>query len=206
VAPPPGERAPFTFGSFNQLAKLTPETVNLWSRVLLAVPGSRLLLKARGLADPGVRARLLHEFGRHQIAPARIEVAGQLPGQREHLAAYGRVDVALDPSPYNGTTTTCEALWMGVPVLALEGSRHASRVGLSLLAHVGLRELVAGSGEAFVEVARTLAADRARLRELRGSLRERVKTSPLTDGLTFTKGLERLYLDAFARACDGAAR
>jgi protein O-GlcNAc transferase len=198
---PAGERDPITFGSFNQLAKLTPQTVALWSQVLLRTPGSRLLLKARGLADPAVRAGVERRFQARGIDASRLELLGQLPGQREHLAAYGRVDLALDPSPYNGTTTTCEALWMGVPVVTAPGLRHASRVGASLLLHLGLPELVADGDAAFVDLACALAADRPRLSALRASLRERLRASRLLDARAFTAALEAAYFDAWASAC-----
>jgi predicted O-linked N-acetylglucosamine transferase (SPINDLY family) len=109
---------------------------------------------------------------------------------RRHLAAYDRVDIALDPFPYNGTTTTCEALWMGVPVVALAGDAHMSRVGVSLLTRVGLPELVADTPARYVEIASRLAADRGRLRALRGTLRAQIAGSPVCDAPLVTSGLE----------------
>lgn len=202
VAPAPcGAAGPVTIGSFNQLAKHGPETVALWARVLAAVPGSRLLLKARGLGDAGVRAGLAARFAACGVDPSRLEALDALPDQRAHLAAYGRVDLALDTVPYNGTTTTCEALWMGVPVVAVAGDRHAARVGQSLLRAAGLAELVAGTEEEFVAKAAALAADRPRLAALRAGLRGRLRASRLTDGAAFAAAFERALLAAWeARA------
>lgn len=112
---------------------------------------------------------------------------------REHLEAYGRVDVALDPFPYNGTTTTCEALWMGVPVVTLAGRTHVARVGASLLTHLGAPEWIASSPDAYVACAATLASDLPALARIRGVLRERMAASPLCDAIGFTRGLEAAF-------------
>lgn len=166
VQPPPCTRGqPFTFGSFNSLSKVTDETLRLWSAVVAAVPGSRLLLKSF-LADPeGLRARAAV----HGIAPERLVLLGTTATTAEHLACYHQVDVALDTVPYNGTTTTCEALWMGVPVLTLRGNRHASRVGASLLHAIGRDEWVAEDHSSATRMAAILAADR----EVLGKIRSR---------------------------------
>ncbi len=200
VAPPPsGAEGPITFGSFNQAAKISPSTLRLWARVIAAVPGSRLLLKARGLGDASTVASLLDRAKAAGIDPARVECAGQLRDDRAHLGAYGRVDVALDPFPYNGTTTTCEALWMGVPTVVRAGDRHAARVGVSLLTRVGL-PLIAASDDDYVALAAALAADRPRLASLRASLRARMAASSLCDAAAFTRGLERAYRRMHDRA------
>lgn len=178
---PPAD-SPVVFGSFNNAVKLSPETLELWSRVLAAVPGSRLLLKAEALRDAPARARLLAALAAVGVAADRVELTGHTAGIPEHLALYRRLHVALDPTPYNGTTTTCEALWMGVPVVTLEGDRHAARVGTSLLRTVGRGDWVAADAAAYVRLAAELAQDRARLAELRGSLRATLAASPLLDG------------------------
>ncbi len=200
VAPSPaGLDGPLTFGSFNQLAKLSASTLALWARVMEAVPRSRLFLKARGLGDPGTVEAFRARLDASGIDVARVEFAGQQRDGRAHLDSYGRLDVALDPFPYNGTTTTCEALWMGVPTLVREGDRHASRVGLSLLTRVGL-PLVARTDDEYVAMAVALDADRGALASLRASLRARVAASPLCDARAFTDALQDAYRRMHARA------
>ena len=182
-----------TFGSFNNPAKITTQTVALWAGVLLGVPGSRMLVKGYALADPGSRARLAALFALHGVAPERLELLGNTPGYRDHLALYQRVDLALDTFPYHGTTTTCEALWMGVPVVTLAGASHRSRVGASLLGSVGLRDLVAQHDFEYCDAAIALARDTARLKRLRATLRPTMAGSALTDGAGFTRRLESAF-------------
>ncbi|MBI5381003.1 MAG: tetratricopeptide repeat protein [Opitutae bacterium] len=175
--PPCLSGAPVTFGSFNALSKLTDTTLQLWRKVLEATPGSRLLLKSCRRPTP--------EWERHlDLAGIPRERLGTLPPQpdvTQHLACYGQIDIALDAFPYHGTTTTCEALWMGVPVLTLAGDRHASRVGVSLLHAIGHPELVATDSDDYIAKATALAADTARLETLRRSLRSDMRRSPLLD-------------------------
>lgn len=196
VAPPPCLAAGgVTFGSFNNLAKVTPEVIALWSRVLHAVPGSGMLVKAKPLGDAGVRGRILSLFEAQGIAPERIELDAGQPTSLEHLAQYRRVDIALDTFPYNGTTTTCEALWMGVPVITLAGDRHASRTGATLLTSCGLADLVTTSEAQFVEMARRVAADRETLASFRSGARQRLKRSPLLDAAGVTREFEDVLRD-----------
>lgn len=191
VAPLPLAQNGFvTFGSFNNWSKVSPETIVVWSDVLHAIPDSRLYLKANALADAGTRARCLDDFNARGITSDRIEVAGWFADPADHLAAYASCDIALDTWPYNGTTTTCEALWMGVPVITRAGDRHASRVGASLLAQIGLGDLTASNDAQFVDIARDLAGDITRLTGLRETLRNRVATSPLGDGAAFARQFE----------------
>lgn len=191
-APPPVElpvlpRAdgPICFGSFNAFSKISPTTLRLWAGVLAAVPGSSLRIKAPVLADAGVTAHLRQQMAALGIHPARIETLPPQPDLAGHLAAYAGIDIALDTTPYSGTTTTCEALWMGVPVVTLAGQGHHARVSASLLGAVGLNALVAGSAESYIHVAATLAADRARLAGLRAGLRDRLLASPLMNAADF---------------------
>lgn len=177
----PSEDAAWTFGSFNNTAKLSPETIALWSRLLRELPAARLLLKSEALAEEDHARRLRAAFATEGIGPERLELRGFVGGLAEHLALYARVHVALDPFPYHGTTTTCEALWMGVPVVVREGDRHASRVGVSLLRAVGHPEWIAAADDDYVRCARELVADPVRLRTLRQTLRAEVAASPLTD-------------------------
>lgn len=203
VAPAPALKNGFvTFGSFNQRTKMSAECVALWSRVLLAVPGSRLLLKSiSGMGQESVRESLIAEFVSHGIAPERLEL---LPSERTveaHLGRYAEMDIALDTIPYNGTTTTCEALWMGVPVIGLAGDRHASRVTVSILNNVGLAELLARDEDEFVAVAVALAGDKTRLSSLREGMRARLQSSPLFDSRAMARNLEQTWRTLWQTFC-----
>lgn len=195
AAPPLLQRGYVTFASFNDLAKVSEVSLRLWERVLAAVPGSRLLVKARALAAETARQALLERLSRHGMAADRVVIAPSEPSLDRHLARYADADIALDSFPYNGMTTTCEALYMGVPVVTLAGRTHVSRMGASILRRVGLDDLVAQHEEAFVESARRLAADPNRLVSLRTGLRGRMQASPLMDARGFAAGLERAYLE-----------
>ena len=179
-----------TFGCFNALAKINRPLVAMWSAVLKEVGESRMLLKSRGLDRAEVAARIYDLFEEQGIEPRRIELLGASPSLREHLATYGRIDVALDTFPYHGTTTTCEALWMGVPVVTLAGHTHASRVGVSLLNSAGLGDLVAHNRSEFVSVA-ARAAGEGRDDNQRVALRGRLSHSGLTDAAVMVRELER---------------
>jgi predicted O-linked N-acetylglucosamine transferase (SPINDLY family) len=142
-----------------------------------------------------VREHLRTALARAGIEAARLELLSPSATPMEHLERYNAVDIGLDPFPYNGTTTTCDALWMGVPVVALEGRSHVGRVGVSLLNNAGLAQLVARDGDDYVEIAARLAGDLPRLASLRGALRERLRASPLMDAPRFTRHLEAAYAD-----------
>lgn len=182
-----------TFGSFNNLAKITAETLTLWAKILQQVPGSRLLLKNKSLRDASVRARYTGLFEHHGIAADQLELRGWMAQGEDHLSLYHHIDIALDTFPYNGTTTTCEALWMGVPVITLAGATHASRVGNSILSQMRMRDLVAGSPEEYVHTACTLANDIARLSLLRRTQRANMQRSSLCRAGDFTLELENNY-------------
>jgi predicted O-linked N-acetylglucosamine transferase (SPINDLY family) len=206
VAPPPSAaRGAVTFGSFNNFLKLAPETIALWGRVLAAVPGSRLMLKSNFVFDAAAHRRHLERFVAAGIDADRITILPYMADDRAHLAAYAKIDVALDPFPYNGTTTTCEALWMGVPVVALRGDRHAARVGVSLLTRVGLPELIADDTDAYVATATALAGAPERLTALRAGLRAQVAASPLCDAAGFARDIEAAYRAMWRTWCAGAA-
>lgn len=179
---------PVVFGSFNDLAKLSDPTLALWSRILARVPGSRLFLKSYGLGLARARERLLTRLNAAGIASERVDMLAWTATHLEHLKLYGRVDVALDCVPYNGTTTTCEALWMGTPVVTLEGAVHHARVGASLLRAVGRDDLVARTPEEYVERAVTLASQRHT--HDRAALRAEVQRSPLRDEAGFARRFE----------------
>jgi predicted O-linked N-acetylglucosamine transferase (SPINDLY family) len=201
VAPPPClSRGSVTFGSFNNLSKLSLAAIGLWSRVLLAVPGSTLLLKGKGLGEAGARGRVEQAFAQCGVPAERLDLNGWENSAESHLARYHDVDIALDSYPYNGATTTCEALWMGVPVVSLAGRSHASRMGLSLLTAAGLAELACADEAGFVVAAAALAVDHDRLAAWRQSMRERLQASPLMDERGFTRALEDLYRQALTAA------
>jgi predicted O-linked N-acetylglucosamine transferase (SPINDLY family) len=173
---------PVTFGSFNHFTKVTDELLRQWSLLLAEVPGSRLLLKSSGLEQPVVAEQVRGRLRAAGINLASVDLHGLRQDPAEHLALYGSIDVALDPSPYNGTTTTCEALWMGVPVVVLVGHRHASRVGLSLLSSIGRSDWTASSWEEYRAIARRLACAPVAT-DLRGeALRAAMQGSVLMDG------------------------
>jgi predicted O-linked N-acetylglucosamine transferase (SPINDLY family) len=182
-----------TFGSFNNLSKVTPQVLALWARILAELPDARLLLKSKPLSDAALRERVLSRFAELGVDPGRVTLSGVLAAASDHLDLYNQIDIGLDPFPYNGTTTTCEALWMGVPVLTLAGDRHAGRVGDSLLGAVGLEELVAPDQQAYVDKAVALAGDLERLAALRAGLRPRMQQSPLCDETGYTRELEAAY-------------
>ncbi len=170
-----------TFGCFNNAMKASPTSIALWAGVLREVPNSTLVLKSGSFADPLIHAYVLAEFAKGGIAPDRVVFEGATQGTAAHLDRYNHIDIALDPTPYNGTTTTCECLWMGVPVVTLLGDFHAARVSASLLSAVGLADLAAHGSAEYVRTAAALAADPARLAEIRRTLRSTMAASPLCD-------------------------
>lgn len=192
IAPPPVlKTGTITFGSFNNFMKISPQTVETWSEILRAVPGSKLLLKHRGASDKDAREKFPGFFENHGIARERIIVTAQMPSHAQHLDSYREIDIALDPFPYNGTTTTCETLVMGVPMVTLAGTTHVSRVGVSLLTQVGLADWIANSRADYVRIAVENAA--RNLEEVRRNLRPRMRASELGDPVRFTTHIENLY-------------
>jgi protein O-GlcNAc transferase len=181
-----------TFGSFNLLAKITPRVVTAWARILKRLPDSILLLKYKGLDDPPTAALWRERFAAAGVGPERVLLEGWSPYD-EFLTRYQRVDIALDPFPYTGGLTTCEALWMGVPVITLAGQTFAGRHGASHLSNVGLSDMIAGDVDRYVELAVGLGQDLARLADLRAGLRQKILSSPLCDPRRFAQDLgERL--------------
>jgi predicted O-linked N-acetylglucosamine transferase (SPINDLY family) len=194
---------PITFGCFNTLAKLNEPLFGLWARVLAQVDNSRLLLKASGWASRQARQNALGFFQQAGIAPERIEFLGRVESYEEHLGLHRRIDIALDPFPYHGTNMTCEALWMGVPVITMAGDRHVSRVGISLLTTVGHPELIASCPDEYVRLAVDLAGDAARLARLRAGLRADMLASPLMDGIGYARRVEAAYRTMWQHWCAG---
>lgn len=182
-----------TFGSFNNMRKVTPDVLSVWARILNRIPNARLILKARTLADPANAERLRAAFGALGIAAHRLELRGPVDEIKDHLAAYADIDIALDPFPYNGTTTSCEALWMGVPVITYKGNRHAERVGSSILTRIGLSDWVADNVENYVETAIQKADDLEGLARIRGALRNQMLHSELCDDIGFAHRMETAF-------------
>jgi protein O-GlcNAc transferase len=190
-----------TFGSFNSFVKMTPAVFRTWASILRDVPGSRLLLKNFSLNDPDIRTQCLGTFQSLGIEPDRVELHGILPSRQAHLELYRHIDIALDTFPYNGTTTTCEALWMGIPVITLAGDRHAGRVGVSLMNALGLPQLVATNRNEYCRLASVLASDIDQRRQWRTSLRTRMETSSLCDDAGFARNVEQACRGMWRKWC-----
>ncbi len=200
VDPPPSLKNGFaTFGSFNNPAKITPDVVAVWARILRAAPSTRLVMKYRGLGDSTARTRFLDLFADHEVGPQRLDL---LPwsSYSDYLATYQQVDVALDPFPFSGSTITCESLWMGVPVITCPGETFASRHSLGHLSNLGLTETIARDANEYVDLAVSLAGDPVRLASLRSGLRERMAASPLCDGKRFASHLMSLLHEVWAQS------
>jgi predicted O-linked N-acetylglucosamine transferase (SPINDLY family) len=187
-----------TFAAFSAPVKINAQVVDLWSRLVRRVPGSRLLIVAYGLESPpsGLRDSLLA----HGVPAERLTVLGSRPFQ-EYLSLHNAADIMLDTFPYTGGTTTCHSLWMGVPVVTLAGSTATSRGGVSLLHAVGLDELVARDQDAYLEIAASLAGDPGRLAGIRSGLRDRMRASPLMDANRFARNLESAYRGMWRTWC-----
>ncbi len=201
VGPLPAmERGYLTFGCFNNLTKMNDSVVALWSRVLDAVPDSRLFLKAAQLNETIGRQRVVERFAACGIDPGRLTFEGYVP-RANYLAAYQRVDIGLDPFPYTGGTTTVEALWMGVPVLTLSGERFLSRQGVGLLMNAGLPEWVAADPDDYVARAASHASNLEQLSALRSKLRQQVLASPIYDAKRFAQHFETALRNIWQEWC-----
>ncbi|MCL2646544.1 MAG: tetratricopeptide repeat protein [Phycisphaerales bacterium] len=201
----PGPR-PFTFGSFNSHAKITDEMIRLWAVILHQVPYSRLLLKSNLFGDRAMWAQLYNRFAVHGISSDRLILRGRQSSTAEHLQQYYDVDLALDTFPYHGTTTTCEAMYMNVPIVTLAGKTHMSRVGVSLLTAVGLNELIAQTSEEYIGIAVWLASDSSALAVLRRDLRPRLLQSPLTNAADFAGHFCNALRSMWRQWCEGGGR
>jgi len=201
VAPPPAIANGFvTFGSTNNIAKLSPETIATWADILRALPDARLLIAS--VPEGTARASLIERFAAQGIDSRRLIIHGRLPAP-QFAELHQQIDIVLDPFPYNGGTTTCDALWLGVPVVALAGQEFVSRMGYALLKNIGLPELAAASRQDYVKIAVSLAGDPERLKTLRTGMRERLAASPLRDEAGFTRNLETAYREMWRKWCNG---
>jgi protein O-GlcNAc transferase len=178
-----------TFGSFNNLIKLGPDVIALWARVLHAVPGSRVLLKTNQFLELSVQHEVAQKFAKHGIEHARLMLEGPVP-RADYLKPFNRVDIALDPFPYPGITTSVEGLWMGVPFVTLAGKSFMARQGIGLLNNAGLADWVAADADEYVKLAARKAGDLPALQRLRQELRARVLVSPIFDAESFARNFE----------------
>ncbi len=189
-----------TFGSFNYYSKMNPTVLALWAEVLNAITASKLLLKTKVLADESIQEALKEQFARLGVAPERLILETVSPAPA-YLKSYYQVDIGLDTYPYNGGTTTCEALWMGIPVVTLVGKTHASRMGLSILSTIGLTGLIAYTHEEYVDICIKLASNTEYLQQLRAGMRERMQASPLMDYAGLSHQLENEYRKMWEKWC-----
>ncbi len=185
-AAPMNDSGPPRFGCLNNPCKLTDPTLRLWAKLLSAIPDSTLLLQSLSREQ---RDKITAIFDSAAVSPARLHFVSRL-NRDQYLRLYDQIDIALDPLPYNGITTTCDALWMGVPVITLPGRTAAGRAGQSILTNIGLNELIASGEDQFIQIAKSLAADRQRLKDLRSNLRDRLRQSPLMDFPQFARDME----------------
>ena len=192
VAPCPNRDGRVMFGSFSNLSKLTPGVIETWSRLMRELPRSQLLLMDKTLNEAITRERIRGQFERHGISSLRLVL---IPGApfREYLSTYARVDIVLDPFPRTGGTTTAEALWMGVPVVTLAGTRYVERISASKLMAVGLEDMITTSRDEYIETAIALANDPDRRSDLRANLRGRMERSPLCDATGHARAMEAAY-------------
>lgn len=191
-----------TFGCFNNLSKVTDRVVACWAQLLLAVPESRLFLKSKALGESEVCQAVADRFAGHGIGADRLLMEGQQASHQEHFRAYQRVDIALDPFPYPGITTTVEGLWMGVPTMALRGDRFLSHQGESILNNAGLPDWIANDEDEYVAKAAAFARDLEKLTTLRAKLRDQVRTSPLFDAPRFARNLEQAFGGMWRKWCE----
>ncbi|MCS5589627.1 MAG: tetratricopeptide repeat protein [Candidatus Thioglobus sp.] len=196
---PYSNKGHITFGNFNNLTKTTPQVVKVWSQILKSIPDSRLLLKAKQLSDSNTKSRYLELFEKEGIPKDRLELHSWLPEKDGHFRLYDHVDIGLDPFPYNGTTTTCEALWMGVPVITMCGDRHSSRVGASILTHVGLEKFIATDVDGYINMAIEYANNIDSIKSIRTELRHNMQNSDLCNANVFTGNVEQAYQNMYSK-------
>ena len=197
----PDPDRPVTIGSFNNLMKLSEKSIACWARILNDRPNTRLLLKASKLANDELRNELIDRFNALGIDPDRLDLRARATSLIDHLSMYNEIDLALDTFPYTGTTTTCEALWMGVPVLTLLGDSHAGRVSASLLSAAGLEGLTATTTDEYHDIALAHIDQGLRSGQARSDLRARVAQSPLLDAPAYTPKWESAVRDQWRAWC-----
>ena len=186
-----------TFGSFNNISKLNPETIKVWSQILHKLPESKLVIKSGNIDADYIQKNIKKEFIKHDIVEGRVELKGFNAEKGDHLDYYNEIDIALDSFPYQGTTTTCEALWMDVPVVSLVGTLHAQRVSNSIYKNIGIEDCLAFTEDEYINKAVSLASDVQANKELRKKIHTGLRESILCDSVRFTKQLENLYINAW---------
>lgn len=202
VQPTPALNTGFiTFGALNRLSKVTPAMIGNWGRVLAAVPASRLLILSPSIHEPESNEENRRWFARHGVPSDRLELAPRSP-RDSYLKLFHHIDIHLDTFPYNGCTTTCDALWMGVRTVTLAGKAYAARLGVSLLTQVGLTDLITENPEQYVKVAARLTSDVVRLNQLRCSMRERMIHSPLMDYKGLARNIEAAFRQMWTHCCE----
>lgn len=197
--PPMEDNGYVTLGCFNNFTKVTDRVIALWARILDGLPASRLMLEIHGLDAAGFRSEVENRFARLGVPLDRLILITRK--KENQYVLYNRIDIALDPFPYNGGTTSFDTLWMGVPFVTLAGTHCVSRLGVSTLSNAGLPELIAPTEEAYVDIAVSLASDPDRLKKMRAGLRERIRKSPLMDAMRFTANMEQAYRAMWQRYC-----
>jgi predicted O-linked N-acetylglucosamine transferase (SPINDLY family) len=198
--PPLEDNGYITFGCFNNFTKVTDDVLRVWARIMAAVPDSRLLLEIFGLESKSYQEDIIERLQRAGIELGRVMLQGRSPENQYVL--YNRIDMALDPFPCNGGTTSMDTLWMGVPFVTLAGRHFVSRMGVTILTNVGLDELIANNEDEYVAKAVALAQDRDRLRALRCGLRERVMKTPMMDQKLFVRNMEDAYRGMWSNWCE----
>jgi predicted O-linked N-acetylglucosamine transferase (SPINDLY family) len=199
--PPSSHTDKIIFGSFNSASKISPDVIEVWAQILHALPNSKLFLKSPGFEERYITEYFVDLFKDNNISADRILFMGHAKNIKDHLDLYSKLDIALDPFPYCGTTTTFEALWMGRPVVTLKGQSHVERVGHSILSNLGLHNCIADSKDDYVQKVIALASDKHTLTRLSADLRKRMQSSILTDSKKFTTHLESAYRTMWQHWC-----
>lgn len=205
VRSPAACRGHVTFGSLNTLSKVSPGALQAWARILASVPTSRLLIKARPLSDDALCQEVRRRFGEQRIAAERLELQGWSPDYASHMATFNAIDIALDSFPYGGVTTTCEALWMGVPVITRPGTRALERYGASILSTAGFAEGIASGTDDYVERAVQMAREPHRLEPVRADLAARFRASPVCDAAAAARAFGQACRTLWRRWCGGGS-
>jgi predicted O-linked N-acetylglucosamine transferase (SPINDLY family) len=197
VTPPAASRGFVTFGCLNEFSKVSKPALDCWREILKKAPGSRLIMLA---PEGSPRQRVRDQLASHGLAPERVEFILRLRMDK-YLELYNGIDIGHDPFPYTGGTTTCDALWMGVPVVSLAGRSATARGGVTILSHISLGELIAKKPEQYVEIATRLACDLPRLADLRAGMRKRMQRSPLMDAQGFARDVEAQLREMWRSWC-----
>ena len=201
--PPEPHRHPdkIVFGTFNEAPKYSPSVLRLWCEILKQIPNAELLMKCGPLGEKKTKEFLMENLNKYGIEASRVRLLGFIPTKKDHMSTYNKMDVALDPFPYNGTTTSCEALWMGVPFITKAGDRHCARVGMSLLKSIGLDDWVTYSDEEYVAKAVEVANNRDQLMNVKSTLRSKMQNSPLCDHASFARKFEHALSKMWQNWC-----